>query len=521
MKQTNKQTGFASLLLIAAVAGVLVAGATLLLRPRPVVEAPVVETPVPENQELIAQLQQQRDELLKLKEQLEAQVLELGAVNAVAGATYRLSGSGVSGSATSFTLTSFTIPQTSREILDADMGDTFYVTFEPGSASRQEIASCTTVAQSGSDNTATISGCTRGLLPFTPFTASTTYQFAHGGGTAVVFSNPPQFYNLFGALDEDETVTGAWNFSSSAIAQYNANPTFSSNTDIITKKYADDLAIAGAPDSSLTVKGLVEQATGTEAAAGTATGDTTAPLAITTALTGSSSASRVMIPVTQSDGTIKPGFLPTDEQLTWTGAVSSTGGFTSASSTLNGSTTVASLVFSDATIQTTAFAVGSLNNFFATTTATGTWTAAVGTNRILFAGVGGGGGGASGASDVGGGGGGGACYEYRTVAANATGTWITGAGGPAGTVGSSTSLTIGGTTYSADAGAFGSTVNGGGGGASTGCDIGNTGAPGVTVDATDAWLGMGGVGGLGGTWGLGGRGNAAGTAGVVLIYEYR
>ena len=66
---------------------------------------------------------------------------QLGATLPIAGQTYTLSGSGVSSAATSITLSSFTIPQTGYEILDADMSDTFYLTLEPGSRTKQEIIS--------------------------------------------------------------------------------------------------------------------------------------------------------------------------------------------------------------------------------------------------------------------------------------------------------------------------------------------------------------------------------------------
>jgi len=89
---------------------------------------------------------------------------QLGAdtVLPIAGVIYNLSGSGVSGSATSITLASLTIPQTGQKLIDSDFSDTFYITLEPGNRNRQEIVSCTTVTQNASS--ATLSGCTRGLL---------------------------------------------------------------------------------------------------------------------------------------------------------------------------------------------------------------------------------------------------------------------------------------------------------------------------------------------------------------------
>lgn len=154
-------------------------------------------------------------------------------VTPIAGQTYTLAGSGISSTATSFTLSSFTITQNGYKIQDSDMSEVFYVTFEPGSRSRQEIASCTTVVQNAND-TATISGCTRGLSPITPYTASSSLQFAHGGGTSVIFSNPPQLYNQAAFKDNDETITGSWLF-----------PTPLGDFNAATKEYVDSIAGGG------------------------------------------------------------------------------------------------------------------------------------------------------------------------------------------------------------------------------------------------------------------------------------
>ena len=154
-----------------------------------------------------------QDEVYSINEQL-IQNQNLGVASEfVGGASYYLSGSGVSGSDTSITLTSLTIPQSGYELTDSDFSSTFYLTFEPGSRTRQEFASCTTVTQNA-NNSATLSGCSRGLLPFEPYTASSTYQFAHAGGTVMVFSNSPAFYNQFPTKANDETITGQWTFNS-------------------------------------------------------------------------------------------------------------------------------------------------------------------------------------------------------------------------------------------------------------------------------------------------------------------
>src|SRR3990167_1432275 len=166
----------------------------------------------------------------------------IGATLPVAGATYNLSGSGVTGSATSITLQSLTLPQTSQKLADSDFSPTFHLTLEPGNRSRQEIVSCTTVTQN-SGGTATLSGCLRGLAPITPFTASTTLQFSHAGGSQVIFSDPPQLFNLFTAKDNTETITGQWFHSVFPENTSGSLPTTSQQ--FATKIYVDGVGAGG------------------------------------------------------------------------------------------------------------------------------------------------------------------------------------------------------------------------------------------------------------------------------------
>lgn len=237
----------------------------------------------------------------------------------VAGVTYNLAGSGITGSATSIILQSLTIPQSGRLLLDADFSDTFYITLEPGNTKRQEISSCTTVVQNA-NGTATLSGCSRGLVPFTPFTASTTYQFSHGGGTQVIFSDPPQLFNEFTAKLNKETISRVWTFEVHPEASSTLGvPTTS--LQYATKAYADSLTFTGAPDSSLTQKGLVERATGQELASSTPLGNTTAPLVPSSLQTTSSPyTTGNVIPVTQFNGQLDAVFINTSSPYQWTGS---------------------------------------------------------------------------------------------------------------------------------------------------------------------------------------------------------
>lgn len=261
--------------------------------------------------------------------------IKLGSTLPIAGNTYNLAGSGVSSSATSFTLQSFTITQTGQLIQDSDMSDTFYLTLEPGSKSKQEIVSCTTVTQN-SGGTATLSGCSRGLSPITPYTASTTLRFVHGGGTQVIFSDPPQLFNQYAAKENTQYISGAWIASSTnpwsydqvfgitasttstvmpyaswvfnnfvdvyntesiaGVKTFTATTTLSNggllgytidggsnNLAIANKSYVDGVVTGGAANANTTTKGLVEEATVAEIDASSSTGGTGAKLFMTPA----------------------------------------------------------------------------------------------------------------------------------------------------------------------------------------------------------------------------------------------
>jgi len=249
-------------------------------------------------------------------EEISTGIEMLGATLPIAGATYNLAGSGVTGSATSITLQSLTVPQTGRKLVDSEFSSTFYITLEPGNTRRQEIASCTTVTQNAND-TATLSGCIRGLLPFTPFTASTTYQFAHGGGTQVIFSDPPQLFNEFTAKGNNETITGSWTFDSIPLA---ATTTPTDDRHLITLFQHNLATSTGGIDGSETVRGVYELSTGAEAALGTSAGSTGARLAIPGSLaTSTPQTTGNLAPITESDGKLNQSFLDLTEGYTWTG----------------------------------------------------------------------------------------------------------------------------------------------------------------------------------------------------------
>ena len=199
----------------------------------------------------------------------------------IAGTNYSLAGSGVSASAGSIVLTSFTITQTNVPITASMLSKNFYITLEPGNNARQEIASCTGVTQN-SNGTATLTNCSRGLLPFPPYTASSSYAFPHGGGTTLILSNPPQLYNELAALGNTESITGLWTFASSTIPQVSSDTTNAqdgiSPFNLATVGYVASTSFAGVANASLIQKGIVQEATQAQMAAASTTGSTGADL---------------------------------------------------------------------------------------------------------------------------------------------------------------------------------------------------------------------------------------------------
>lgn len=261
-----------------------------------------------------------QQDVKKVKEEIKIETsqesdMKLGSINYVAGKVYNLYGGGIGSSDTSITLTAFKTPVSNYNLVMSNFGTTGYVTIEPANTTRQEIVSFTGVTQNA-DGTATLTGVTRGLSPVSPYTASTTIQKAHSGGSVVVISNPPQLYDSFPAKSNDETITGSWSFP--------LTPTIDANP--ASKKYVDDTAFSGAGviDASATARGVVELATGLEIASSTAVGSSgnlVVPASLATSTYNSATADLKVV-VTQNNGKIDDNFIGS---LASTTAVSGTG----------------------------------------------------------------------------------------------------------------------------------------------------------------------------------------------------
>lgn len=163
-----------------------------------------------------------------------------------------------------------------------DFGNLAFGTLEPSSATNEEQISFTGITQNG-NGTATLTGVSTVLFK-APYTQTSGLAKSHAGGVVFVISNTAGFYDRLAAKADDESITGLWDFPSGA-----SNPTIgngsyvapTTNTQIATKKYVDDTAIAGASNASTSVKGIVQLPTQAQADAKTATGSTGAALSIT------------------------------------------------------------------------------------------------------------------------------------------------------------------------------------------------------------------------------------------------
>src|SRR3990167_2636939 len=234
----------------------------------------------------------------------------LGVNTAVGGKVYTLSGAGISSSATSIPLTSFQIAGGTQPLLMADFGDLGCGTIQPGNSTKQEFISFTGVTQN-SDDTATLTGVTRGLKPIPDYTASTTLQTAHAGGTTFVISNsPPCFYEGYAQITQNEVITGLFTFNT-WLPSSTLTPT--SSLQFATKGYADNVIAGGAATSSETLGGKVRLATQNQMASSTDDGvDDPAALyskySTSTQPIGCGTNCKY-IPITQNNGQLDPTFI--------------------------------------------------------------------------------------------------------------------------------------------------------------------------------------------------------------------
>ena len=184
------------------------------------------------------------------------------------GQNYRL-GSSIGSTDTTILLSSFTEPISGVPYTMTLIGsDIVYGTISPQS-DNSEFISFTGITQNV-DGTATLTGVVRGLARSQPYTAQSVFQLPHAGQSIFILSDAPQVFNQFTAKENNETVSGNWDFTGQVtfanfpITPSNpvATPTIAGIYKLTTNVYADDTgavnayAIAPDPTASL-VKGQI------------------------------------------------------------------------------------------------------------------------------------------------------------------------------------------------------------------------------------------------------------------------
>ncbi len=193
---------------------------------------------------------------------------------------FALAGGGAISGATSIILQSFA--QINGTLLTmTDFGLKGFGTLEPGNGTLEEQIVFTGVTQN-SNGTATLTGVST-VLMISPYTASSGLAQTHAGSTTFVLSNTSGYYDQFVAKDDDATITGKYTFPNGANtpvlgASYVA-PT--SDTQVASKKYVDDVSIVGGTNATTTTQGLVQLPLQAQVDAKTLIGSTGAALAIT------------------------------------------------------------------------------------------------------------------------------------------------------------------------------------------------------------------------------------------------
>ena len=150
-----------------------------------------------------------------------------------------------------------------------------------------------------------VTSLTRGLSPTTGTTTTSALQFAHRRGASVKITDFPLIQILKAQANGQDTFPN--------ILHYTSHPTFTGTTDIIDKAYVDAIAFSGAAviDATTLARGVVELATGAEAAASTQNGSSgvlALPAMLATSTFNSGSAANV-IPVTGLNGRIDNAFI--------------------------------------------------------------------------------------------------------------------------------------------------------------------------------------------------------------------
>lgn len=257
--------------------------------------------------------------------------ITLGDYNPTGGQIYRLQSS-ISSTQNTLTLTSFKEPVSNIKYTMSYLNSSIeYATINP-QGSTKEFVSFTGITQN-SDGTALLTGVVRGLGFSYPYTASSTLHSAHSGQEIFILSNPPQLYQQFYNLNNVSTSTNILVFSSTtpprldSVAAQAGGTYIATTSEFATVAYVNQIAIAGAANSTESVKGISQLATAKQQASSTVSGTTGASLGLYSLYStstpvrgcdGTAVVGALCIPVARNNGTLSPNFIATSSSDIYT-----------------------------------------------------------------------------------------------------------------------------------------------------------------------------------------------------------
>jgi hypothetical protein len=164
--------------------------------------------------------------------------------------------SGIDGTQTSI-VTSVITDIYGNQITSMPAGVDFFVaTCEPRSPSNQESWKITAISDLGAGQVQlTVVRKIEAQYPYAPQAGTVP----HGNGAEVIITNGGLIYEEFVSKDEDSTVDAIVTFTNPKYPRMDtATPPPTDDEEFATKKYVDDIVVAGAPDASTTTKGIAK-----------------------------------------------------------------------------------------------------------------------------------------------------------------------------------------------------------------------------------------------------------------------
>lgn len=208
---------------------------------------------------------------------------------------FYLAGAGVTAVQNTMQLTSMQTPD-GRPITMSMFGTVGYGAIDSQTTAKIEDISFTGITQN-LNGTATLTGVTRGLDFVFPYASTGSLEKSHSGGATFIITNTASFYYNEFAMPGNSNVF--------------VYPTASSS--VATKGYVDSVAFGNIPSASTIAQGVVQLATGQQAASSTATGSA-GPLVIPASLatsTYNAATAPLRVVMTQNSGKIDSNFIST------------------------------------------------------------------------------------------------------------------------------------------------------------------------------------------------------------------